>query len=299
MKIGFIGAGKVGKAFGAYLYKHKNVLTGYYSQSIESAKEAASLTNSGYYRQIEDLVKASNLIFITTPDSVIEGVAGQIASLYSEEKNCQGTTGPLQGKTFVHMSGAHSSELLKSLGKKGAEVASLHPIQSIADVETAVNQLQTSVFSIEGTEGALKKLKLLLEQMGNTYFTIESEQKTLYHMAACTVSNYLVTLVEAGLSMYEAIGIDRKMAYKALYPLIRGTVENLKHMDTKEALTGPIARGDINTVKAHLNAVNDKDLEDFYRYLGQATVQIARKKSQADSGKLGKLEELLNDEVKS
>jgi len=108
-----------------------------------------------------------------------------------------------------------------------------------------------------------------------------------------------VTLVDAGLSMYESIGIDREIGYKALYPLIRGTVENLKHMDTKEALTGPIARGDINTVKAHLDAVNDRRLEDFYRYLGQATVQIAKQKSQADSSRLGKLEELLNDEVKS
>ncbi len=113
------------------------------------------------------------------------------------------------------------------------------------------------------------------------------------------MSNYLVTLVDAGLSMYESIGIDRETGYKALYPLIRGTVENLKHMDTKEALTGPIARGDINTVKAHLNAVHDKQLEDFYRYLGQATVRIAKQKSHADSSKLGKLEELLDDEVKS
>lgn len=298
MKIGFIGAGKVGKAFGAYLVKHKHVLSGYFSQSIESAKEAASLTNSGYYSRIEDLVKTSDLIFITTPDSVIETVANQIAKIYSEENSIR-SLGLLNGKTFVHMSGAHSSECLKVLEIKGADVASLHPIQSIADVETAVKQLETSVFSIEGTQGALNSLIELLEKMQNTYFTIKSEQKTLYHMAACTVSNYLVTLVDAGLSMYESIGIDRETGYKALYPLIRGTVENLKHMDTKEALTGPIARGDINTVKAHLNAVHDKQLEDFYRYLGQATVRIAKQKSHADSSKLGKLEELLDDEVKS
>lgn len=298
MKIGFIGAGKVGKAFGAYLVKHKHVLSGYFSQSIESAKEAASLTNSGYYSRIEDLVKTSDLIFITTPDSVIETVANQIAKIYSEENSIR-SLGLLKGKTFVHMSGAHSSECLKVLEIKGADVASLHPIQSIADVETAVKQLETSVFSIEGTQGALNSLIELLEKMQNTYFTIKSEQKTLYHMAACTVSNYLVTLVDAGLSMYESIGIDRETGYKALYPLIRGTVENLKHMDTKEALTGPIARGDINTVKAHLNAVHDKQLEDFYRYLGQATVRIAKQKSHADSSKLGKLEELLDDEVKS
>ncbi|GKT32131.1 Rossmann-like and DUF2520 domain-containing protein [Aduncisulcus paluster] len=118
-------------------------------------------------------------------------------------------------------------------------------------------------------------------------------------MAACTVSNYLVTLVDVGLALYESIGIDREIGYKALYPLIRGTVENLKHMDTKEALTGPIARGDIATVKAHLDAVSDERIEDFYRFLGQATVQMAKQKSGTDKSKLGKLEELLSDEVKS
>lgn len=293
MRIGFIGAGRVGTAFGAYLIDKGNALSGYYSQPNESAKKAASLTSSGYYSEMNKLVGDCDLIFITTPDTVIEAVAVSIANQAEDlESN-------LEGKTFVHMSGAHSSACLKSLEDLGAETGSLHPIQSIADVDTAREQLKTTVFSIEGTIGAVDLLKSLMEQMNNTYFVIKSEQKTLYHMAACTVSNYLVTLVDVGLSMYESIGIDREVGYKALYPLIRGTVENLKHMDTKEALTGPIARGDVNTVKAHLDAVSDEQIEDFYRYLGRATVQMAKEKSGTDVEKLGKLEELLNDEVKS
>lgn len=298
MRIGFIGAGRVGTAFGAYLKGHSVKLSGYYSIPKESAENAASLTKSGYYSSIIELVKASDVIFVTTPDSNIEEVANHLAELVKEIDSNE-LIESMNQKTFVHMSGAHSSAKLNALKACGAETGSLHPIQSIADVETAVEQLQSTVFSIEGTEGAVNLLSKLMEQMNNTYFTIKSEQKTLYHMAACTVSNYLVTLVDAGLAMYEAIGIDREVGYKALYPLIRGTVENLKHMDTKEALTGPIARGDINTVKAHLDAVSDERLEEFYRYLGQATVQMAKDKSGTDQEKLGKLEELLNDEVKS
>jgi len=298
MRIGFIGAGKVGNAFGAYLKQHGATLSGYYSIHSESAEKAASLTKSGYYSQMLELVEASDMVFVTTPDSVIEQVACDLAKRV-REMDSKSPSDFMNQKTFVHMSGAHSSARLEVLQQFGAEIGSLHPIQSIADVETAVNQLQTTVFSIEGTEGAVMLLSGLMKQMNNTYFTIKSEQKTLYHMAACTVSNYLVTLVDAGLAMYEAIGIDREVGYKALYPLIRGTVENLKHMDTKEALTGPIARGDINTVKAHLDAVSDEKIEAFYRYLGQATVEMAREKSGTDQEKLGKLEELLNDEVKS
>jgi predicted short-subunit dehydrogenase-like oxidoreductase (DUF2520 family) len=289
LKIGFIGAGRVGTAVGVYLKDNNNALSGYYSQTNESAKKAASLTSSGYYSKMSDLIRETDVIFITTPDTVIESVAIEIAKKESS----------LKEKTFVHMSGAHSSVCLQALKDLGAETGSLHPIQSIADVETAREQLKTTVFSIEGTHDAIELLKNLMEQMNNTYFVIKSEQKTLYHMAACTVSNYLVTLVDVGLSMYESIGIDRETGYKALYPLIRGTVENLKHMDTKEALTGPIARGDVNTVKAHLDAVSDENIEDFYRYLGRATVQMAKEKSGTDKSKLGKLEELLNDEVKS
>ncbi len=294
--MGFVGAGKVGKGFGAYLKSNDITLSGYFSRSEKSAKEAASLTESGYYSDIMSLVRSSDCIFITTPDAVIETLAGQIAS---DSENTQGLEGNLQGKIFVHMSGAHSSARLEVLKARGADICSVHPIQSIADVRTAVDQLKTTVFSVEGTPGAVKAMSELLESMHNTYFIIEEEQKTLYHMAACTVSNYLVTLVDYGLAMYEAIGIDRQVAYQALYPLIRGTVENLKHMDTKEALTGPISRGDIDTVKAHLQAVDNQDIEAFYRYLGKATVRMARNKSGTDLERLGKLEELLNDEVKS
>ncbi len=296
MKMGFVGAGKVGKGFGAYLKSNDITLSGYFSRSEKSAEEAASLTESGYYSDIMSLVKSSDCIFITTPDAVIETLAGQIAT---HSENTQGLEGNLQGKIFVHMSGAHSSARLEALKAHGADICSVHPIQSIADVRTAVDQLKTTVFSVEGTPGAVKAMSELLESMHNTYFIIEEEQKTLYHMAACTVSNYLVTLVDYGLAMYEAIGIDRQVAYQALYPLIRGTVENLKHMDTKEALTGPISRGDIDTVKAHLQAVDNQDIEAFYRYLGKATVRMARNKSGTDLERLGKLEELLDDEVKS
>jgi predicted short-subunit dehydrogenase-like oxidoreductase (DUF2520 family) len=296
LKMGFIGAGKVGKAFGSYIKENDGVLTGYFSRSQKSAQDAANLTDSRYYSDIVQLVKASACIFITTPDSVISEVAHQISA---EAEGNEAVAKILKGKIFVHMSGAHSSAQLKSLKEYGSEICSLHPIQSIADVRTAVEQLKTTVFSLEGTPLAVKAMSSQLESMHNTYFVIEEEQKTLYHMAACTVSNYLVTLVDYGLAMYEAIGIDRGIAYKALYPLIRGTVENLKHMDTKEALTGPISRGDIATVKAHLEAVDDQDIEKFYRFLGYATVQMAKEKPGTDIKKLGKLEELLDDEVKS
>ena len=298
MRIGFIGAGRVGNAFGAYLKKNGMELSGYYSIPKESAENAASLTESGYYSSMIELVDASDVVFITTPDAVIEEVAHDLAHEISESGS-EGLKSSMNHKMFVHMSGAHSSQRLEILQGLGSEIGSLHPVQSIADVETAVNQLQSTVFSVEGSSVAVEKLSQLMEQMDNTYFIIKSEQKTLYHMAACTVSNYLVTLVDVGLAMYESIGIDRQVAYKALYPLIRGTVENLKHMDTKEALTGPIARGDINTVKAHLDAVTDENIEAFYRYLGNATVQMAKAKSGTNQDKLGKLEELLNDEVKS
>lgn len=288
MKIGFIGAGRAGTAFGVYLQKNGMSLVGYASRSEASAKKAASLTESRYFSKKCELVEACDLIFITTPDGAIEEVAWELCECRSLEK-----------KIFVHMSGAHSSHLLKALTERGAEVGSLHPIQSLADVDTAVKQLGSTVFSIEGSEGAASELEGIMSQLDNEYFVIKSEQKTLYHMAACTVSNYLVTLVDMGLAMYESIGIDRAVGYQALYPLIRGTIENLRHMDTKEALTGPIARGDVNTVKAHLNAVPENEMDAFYRFLGLATVQLAKRKQGADQIKLGKLEELLDDEVKS
>ncbi|MBM7615248.1 Rossmann-like and DUF2520 domain-containing protein [Alkaliphilus hydrothermalis] len=269
MKIGFIGAGKVGKSFGKYLEMKGIPVIGYFSKSIESAQEAVAYVGGEIFPTIEELVKVATVIFITTPDDIISDVANEIGNLNETQES----------KIFVHMSGAHSSKILIKIQQRHRKsyLYSLHPLQAFASVTTATEDLEKTIFSLEGDEEKLMELTELLDTCGNEYFILKGEDKALYHSAACVVSNYLVTLMDLGLSLFEAAGIQRQKGFEALFPLIQGSLNNIKNLGTAEALTGPIARGDVNTIKNHLKGMEEKapQLIELYRILGEETTRLA------------------------
>jgi hypothetical protein len=119
-----------------------------------------------------------------------------------------------------------------------------------------VAELPRTFFSLEGQTDRLQLIERLLGRMGNPYFTISAHHKSLYHLSACILSNYLVTLMDAGLSALEHSGIDPRQGFQAMRPLIEGTLANIAEMGTARALTGPIARGDSGTIRTHLESLD-------------------------------------------
>lgn len=288
MNIGFIGAGKVGTAFGKYLSNNGFNVEGYYSKREKSAQNAAEYCNSRAYVNMEDLTQKVDIIFITTNDDEIEKVADKLT-----ENNILST-----GQIIVHMSGASSSEILKRAKERGCFTYSLHPLQAFADIEKAVIDLKDTVFSIEGDEEKIHVFEDMLENTGNRYFKIAKDQKSVYHATACVVSNYLVTLMDYGLSLFEAIGIKGEDGYKALYPLIDGTVKNIYNLGTKNALTGPIARGDVETIGKHIKSIEKiaQDKLDFYKLMGDMTLELAKRDRLNDNEKIEELQNILRGE---
>jgi len=286
MNISFIGAGKVGTAFGKYLISRDVKVSGYYSRSLASAEVAAEYTVTKAYDQLDQMILDSDIIFITTGDD-------QISDAVNEINHSQGEL-HLNMKTFCHMSGAHSIKLFEPLMEKGAMCYSLHPLQAFASVEKAADELANTVFSLEckGQPGIMERL---LNQMGNGYFTIDSENKSKYHMAACVMSNYLVTLLDQGLSILDSAGVDRDIAIKGFLPLIEGSIKNVVTLGTEQALTGPIARGDGNTVKRHLEAFGSEESEQeaFYKMMGRLTVELAQRAGKLNEEKRQVLSEIL------
>ncbi|MCT4620996.1 MAG: DUF2520 domain-containing protein [Marinisporobacter sp.] len=271
MKIGFIGAGKVGIAFGLYLKNHEFEIYGYYSRTSLSAEKAAKVTGSKAILNVKELVENTDILFITTSDDAINKVCNDLV-----EKNLLS-----EGKILVHMSGASSSKILKKAKAAGCFIYSMHPLQAFADIEKAVENLKNTYFSIEGDEEKLHVLENMLKTIGNPYFKLTDDQKSIYHLTACVVSNYLVTLMDYGVSLFRSIGINEKEGYKALLPLIEGTIKNIDHLGTKNALTGPIARGDVGTIKKHIEALKDhEDALDFYKIMGLKTIELAEKKNE-------------------
>lgn len=268
MNISFIGAGKVGTSFGIYLKQKGINITGYFSENFKDAQLASDKTKSIAYESLKDLVKDSQVIFITTNDDSIKNIKDK---LIDESKN------DLNQKIISHVSGSYSSNILSDLKKYNAYVYSTHPLQSFADIDSSVEKLYNTVFTIEGCGENISVLENLLDKTNNKYFKIDTNYKELYHVGACVVSNYLVTLIDLGLSFLEQVGIDKKDGIEAISPLIDGTIENIKTFGTKKALTGPISRGDVKTIKSHLESINtntpDKLL--FYKTMALMTLDIS------------------------
>ena len=262
----FIGAGKVGTSLGIY-FKEKGIeIRGYFSTSMLSAKNAAALTHSTPYSSPEKLINESEIIWITTPDDLIETVAIQISQL------------PVQGrKTFIHTSGLLTSDTLSCLTEKGHRVGSVHPLLAFSDIPKAVQALNKTCFFIEGDEEDLIEVEEIFKKTGNSSLRIEKENKPAYHAGACVLSNYLVTLVHASNQLFELAGVWKDELAHATNVLIESVVENLHDKSPEEALTGPIKRGDIETVKKHLQVLelNLPELTELYKALAKETMKIA------------------------
>lgn len=258
MKISFIGAGKVGTAFGKYVSTQHEVV--YYSSRTErSAILAADTVGCLWTNSLSELINASEIIFITTSDNAINSVCSEIAQLDV----------PLRQKHFVHMSGAMTTEVFQSLVHLGATCSSLHPLQTFSDVQHAVDDLKDAYLSLESNSN---KLIPMIESMGNPYFTLTKEQKIKYHLSACVFSNYMVTLLNFGSRLLQDIGIEEKEGLQAMKPLIEATLKNVYDRGTTNALTGPIQRGDTETVMKHIQSLESLDL-DVYKLLGQQTTK--------------------------
>lgn len=285
MKISFVGAGKVGTTLGLFFKENGYHVEGYYSRTFESAKKASELTNTKAYNDLELLVSNSDMIWITTNDDQIERVANQLSKL----KNIH------EGQIIVHASGAHSSEILNTLKQRGCIVFSVHPLQAFSDTKTALKALKDTTFTIEGDNKKINIITEILDKTNNPYFTIDTSGKALYHAAACILSNYLVTLIDAAYNLFEKSGIERSKIYNATLPLIMGTLGNIKSKDRVEALTGPIKRGDESTIKKHIEAIgrNSPLQEDIYRFMGLKTIEMLEKNNKIQNNDIQKIKEIL------
>ena len=266
MGIGFIGAGKVGTALGLYFKSRGLEISGYYSRTPASAAQAARLTGSKDFTAPEDLARSSRIVFITVPDQALEDIDRDISALIKARAIDD-------DKIWLHVSGAHPAACLTKIIMAGGPVGSMHPLQSFGEPAASAARLEKAWFTIEGTDKAVFVAQELLQKTGGKYSLIRAESKPLYHAGACVISNFLVTLMESGLRYFEAAGMERQDIFQAVEPLIDATLANIREKGPIEALTGPIVRGDTNTVRAHLEAL-DAQLpaeSDFYKSMARKT----------------------------
>ncbi len=277
--IAIVGCGKVGTSLAFFLSKTGYRISALFSKTRASAEKTAGLVNGPDPADSSwAAARAADIILITTPDDVIAEACQIIADHNGFRKNT----------TVLHCSGALPSTILAAAKATGALTGSMHPLQSFAAARTDINPFDGINMAVEGDGQALAMATQLAENLGAQAHTIKTEGKTLYHAAAVAASNYLVTILELALQMLEAAGIEASDGFTILKPLIEGTLSNVEKIGIPEALTGPIARGDVDTVAAHIEHIVAQvpELKSLYCSLGVDTVGIARAKGSIDDAQV-------------
>lgn len=308
-----VGAGKVGVAVGSLLLKKGHRVVAAVTQSRASLDRAASylpdarLLLAGDDELIKSAAEDADIILITTKD---ENIAQACASLAAS-----GAIAP--SHSVFHMSGASSLKTLAPAMAAGACVASIHPIQSFATIELAIEKLPGSYFGVtadgeslgcapgtgsafvaEPLEGARGIAYALVSELSGKPIDVADENKVLYHAAACIASNYLVSLLNLAEQVYMAAGFGRDVAVEAMMPLVKGTVTNIESVGTVGALTGPIARGDAEVVRGHIESLEGLGAEvvRLYKALGMRTVDVALQKGTIGETSATELSAALQDD---
>ncbi len=282
VKIGIIGAGKVGISMGYVLRKNGLNVIGFSSTRQDALDTARFYCGESlmYTKDNFELVCASDVIGITTQDRNIRPVAKSIAEKFSD----------LSGKLFFHTSGSQSIDSLLPLKKKGALLGSIHPLQTFPDIQSAIRVLPETFIFIEGEKDSIPLLTMIGNKLGFRTIHIESEKKVLYHVCAVFVCNLLCALIYAGSKLMDRIGTD----LEPFFPIIETTLANIKEKGPIYALTGPIVRGDVETILSHLENMRDMPLFlETYRSLSLFALEIAKKRGTLDENTEKEIERIL------
>ena len=200
------------------------------------------------------------IVFLTVPDAVI----GEVAARFS-------ATDPAPAVSFIHLSGALTLDVLAPL--RGHSVGSFHPLQSFPFPREPDAFRGIAIAVDASTPALLHKLQRLARELGARPRKVAADERVLYHAAAVYASNFVLAAFSEGVRQLMRIGWSEQDATRALLPLLDGVVANIRRKGVTRALTGPIRRGDADTVRRHLEAL---DRPDLYRILASIALEIAR-----------------------
>jgi len=281
--IGFIGVGKVGTAFGTRLAEKGYPVKGAMDiLPAESERFAASITGCSVFGTAQALADEMDFVFITTPDDVIGVVAAEV--------NWR------PGQSVIHCSGANSTAVLAPARQQGASVGCMHPCNSFASTEQSIENLPGSTFTLEADEPVLSDLKAFAASLNGRWMKLREEDKALYHASVCIASNYLYTLVHLATDLWKHFDISQADAVEACMPVLIGTMNNIEHVGFPGCLTGPIARGDVGTIRKHLAALAEREpaIVPLYKTLGLETIPIGVAKGTLSQEKAAELRVLFS-----
>jgi predicted short-subunit dehydrogenase-like oxidoreductase (DUF2520 family) len=260
-RIGLIGAGVVGSALADWLAKQGFQISAVSSRNQRKAEQLAGRLDAEAMPW-QQVASACELLFIATADDAIAKVCANVASYGFG--GCQ---------AVFHLSGALGSEILAPAAQAGLGVASIHPLGSFAELEQARELLPHCWFTIEGNSKGIVWAERVLRQLGARFRQLEREKKPRYHLAAVFASNYLLSLLSVAAELWQELGLKPE---EGLWQLADGTIANARKYGIGSSLTGPIKRGDLETVALHMAQLKDKPcVLRLYRQLGLQALKLS------------------------
>jgi len=271
--VALIGAGRLARAFIPALHAAGYPIVAIADKVISRARRACRMApGAAPKRDAESAVAPAALILLAVPDAAIAPLAARLAARADLR---------WRGKIVLHHAGALGPDQLAPLARRGAAVGLLHPLQSLGDGPLAAALLRGSSARIEGGARAGAAARRLARDLGLVPLrfgaALSAEQRTIYHAAAALLSNDLMALLGIGSGLLRTLGLSQRAAIAALAPLARGSLLQAERQGLGAALTGPVARGDVETLAAHLRSLKRRSgaAERLHRLLSEQLLLLA------------------------
>jgi predicted short-subunit dehydrogenase-like oxidoreductase (DUF2520 family) len=263
LKLGIIGAGRVGTGLALSFVRSGRKVVAVASRTAASARALARRVRG--VRAVsspQEAADRADVIFITVPDDAIEGVVSGIRWR--------------AGSACVHCSGAGDLDLLAAAAAQGAQVGGFHPLRMFGEPGKSFEMRGCSI-AIAGTAALARELERLARAIGARPLRLPEGGRALYHIGANFSGAFVVALIAESVALWKKLGISERDALRALLPLLRGSADNVEKLGAAGALGSVVARGDAGTIRRHLAALAKETPEflDLYRLLSLRTVPLA------------------------
>jgi predicted short-subunit dehydrogenase-like oxidoreductase (DUF2520 family) len=257
LRVGVIGAGRVGAVLGAALAAAGHDVVAASGLSTASAERAARLLPGTPLLPADEVVAAADLVVLAVPDDTLAGLVAGLAE-----------TGAWRaGQLTFHTSGAHGLAVLAPAARAGVLALALHPAMTFSGAPEDADRLAGAPFGVTSRPEHRPVAETLVLEMGGEPFFVAEEDRRLYHAALVTGANHLVTLVAEAADLLRTAGIDEPA--RVLAPLLTAALDNgLRRGD--RGLTGPVSRGDVGTVHDHLETLTERAPETVAAYVAMA-----------------------------
>ena len=262
-RVGVIGAGRVGAVLAAALRTAGHEIVAAAGESAATRARIESLLPGVPVAKPSAVARACDVLLLTVPDDMLANVVEMLAA-----------SGALhEGQFVVHSSGRHGLDVLAPAVAVGARPIALHPAMTFTGTELDLPRLPGCVFGVTADEPERAFTEALVADLGGRAMWVPEDKRTLYHAGLAHGANHLVTLVTEAMEMLAAAGGDDPAG--TLRPLLQAALDNALNQGDA-ALTGPIVRGDVNTVRAHLADITESAPQTLPSYVAMARATLTR-----------------------